>query len=171
MTMSRITLVVPTGALEWAERMLLDDGGAPVSRYATPGMLAEMASARERALRFVRAHAATIAVGPILFHVGGNVQRATPLDKPEYATFAAMDYRFCLLDLLDGDAASTVIQKHYRGWATRRALRARCEAATVIKKHFVGWKARMATAFNPTTTLGAYYALREFRVMVGGPVM
>ena len=108
--MSRITLVVPTGALEWAERMLLDDGGAPVSRYETPGMLAEMASARDRALHFVRAHAATIAVGPTLFHVGGTVQRATSLD--EDATFAAMDYHFCLLGLLDGDAAATVIQKY-----------------------------------------------------------
>ena len=163
--MSRITLVVPKGALEWAERMLLDDGGAPVSRYATPGMQAEIASARERALQFVRVHAETIATGATMFHVGGNVQRAIMVNDDE-CFFAVMGYRFCLLNLLDGDAASTVIQKHYRGWTTRRALRARSDAATVIKKHFAGWKVRMATAFNPTTTLGAYYALREFRVMV-----
>lgn len=166
--MSRITLVVPAGMLDWAERTLLDVSGEYVSRrrYEMP-MLSEMTLARERALQFVRAHAATIAAGPTLFHVGGNVQRATSLRRPINRALGAMDNCFHLRGLLDGDAASTVIQKHYRGWTTRRALRAQSDAATVIKKHFAGWKARMATAFNPTTTLGAYYVLREFRVMVG----
>ena len=39
-------------------------------------------------------------------------------------------------------------------------------AATTIQKHFHGWKVRMSTAFNPRTTLGAYYALREFRALL-----
>ena len=41
----------------------------------------------------------------------------------------------------------------------------RVAAATTIQKHYRGWKARMATTFNPTTTIGAYYALRDFRAM------
>ena len=39
-------------------------------------------------------------------------------------------------------------------------------AATVIQKHYRGWKVRMATTFNPTTAIGAYYALRDFRCLV-----
>ena len=35
-------------------------------------------------------------------------------------------------------------------------------AATTIQKHFRGWRVRMVTAFNPTTPIGAYFALRDF---------
>ena len=38
-------------------------------------------------------------------------------------------------------------------------------AATTIQKHFRGWRVRMATAFNPTTPIGAYFALRDFRAL------
>jgi hypothetical protein len=41
----------------------------------------------------------------------------------------------------------------------------RVAAATTIQKHFRGWQVRMATAFNPATPLGAYYAMRGFREM------
>ena len=39
-------------------------------------------------------------------------------------------------------------------------------AATTIQKHFRGWRVRMATTFNPTTPIGAYFALRDFRALV-----
>jgi hypothetical protein len=41
----------------------------------------------------------------------------------------------------------------------------RVAAATTIQKHFRGWQVRMATAFNPATPIGAYYAMRGFREM------
>jgi hypothetical protein len=159
--MSNITLIVPMGALEWAKRMLHVDA----TFYSTT----EMTSTRIRTLKFVQTHAATIEAGPTLFHVGGNVQRATSVSAvlgPRTASFAVMDTRFCLLGLLDANAASTMIQKYFRGWKTRNALNARVEAAIVIQKHFKGWKTRMEITFNPLTTLGAYYALREFRVII-----
>ena len=39
-------------------------------------------------------------------------------------------------------------------------------AATTIQKHYRGWRARMATAFNPTTSLGRYYAMRDFKALL-----
>ena len=42
----------------------------------------------------------------------------------------------------------------------------RNDAATTIQKHFRGWKVRMATTFNPTTPIGAYFTLRDFRALI-----
>lgn len=152
--MSCITLIVPMGDMEWAERMLSECGGPP-----------DMISAMMRTLNFVRSHVAMIVNGPTLFHVGGNIERAVPI-KLYDETFAIMDNRFGLLNLLDRDEAATMVQKHYRGWRIRTMLEERVLAAIVVQKHFRGWKARMMTAFNPMTRLGAYYVLREFRAMV-----
>ena len=45
----------------------------------------------------------------------------------------------------------------------------RISAATTIQKHYRGWRVRMATAFNPNTTLGAFYVMRDFRQLLERP--
>ena len=173
---AHMTLLVPKGGMEWAEEILqrpdhMSDGGTDMGDT-------EVADTLARTLQLVRAHAAAIAVGPILFHVGGEedgVRRATPLHSTPFRdasigdcgdwSFAQLGDRFFLLDYLK-DAAATVIQKHCRGRQARTALLRRVAAATVVQKHFAGWKVRMATAFNPETRLGAYYAMREFRALI-----
>lgn len=42
----------------------------------------------------------------------------------------------------------------------------RVSAARTIQKCFRGWRVRMKTAFDPRTSLGAYYAMRGFRELV-----
>ena len=161
---THMTLLVPTGGMEWAEGILQ-------RRPDLTGMGdTEVAGTLARTLQFVRAHAAAIAVGPVLFHVGGeegDVRRATPFWDASIGdwSFAHLGAQFFLLGYLK-HAAATVIQKHCRGRQARTALLRRVAAATVIQKHFAGWKVRMATAFNPETRLGAYYAMREFRALI-----
>lgn len=42
------------------------------------------------------------------------------------------------------------------------------EAATVVQRFFRGWRVRMAVRFNPHTAFGAWLERREFR-LIGGP--
>lgn len=42
----------------------------------------------------------------------------------------------------------------------------RVSAATTIQKCFRGWRVRMKTAFDPQTSLGAYYVMRGFDELV-----
>jgi hypothetical protein len=159
---AHMTLLVPKGGMEWAEEILQRPD---LSNVGTGMGMTGVALART--LQLVRAHAAAIAVGPVLFHVGGEedgVRRATPLHIGDCGdwSFAQLGDRFFLLGFLK-DAAATVIQKHCRGRQARTALLRRVAAATVIQKHFAGWKVRMA---NPETRLGAYYAMREFRALI-----
>lgn len=39
----------------------------------------------------------------------------------------------------------------------------RTRAATTIQRFYRGWRVRMRTAFDPRTSIGRFYALREFR--------
>jgi hypothetical protein len=158
-------MLIPKGEMAWYEEVLILNIAMQQNRHVQ--------NILTRTLQLVRASAALITVGPVLFHIGekenGNVLRATPFSKSVVGDtpFFRIGDRWFLLDLLDGEyAAATKIQKVYRGRKARKALFVRNEAATVIQKYYAGWKVRMVTAFNPTTTLGSYYALRLFHAIV-----
>ena len=136
-----LTMIIPKGKSAWAEARLQRDDAVDQDEHRR--------NTRSQALHVIRSYAATMATWSVILQVGGNVQRLVPIHDKSCGTWVHMSNAFT----------------RWSDGRFEKELRKRQDASTMIQKHFRGWRVQMAITFNPTTTLGAYYVLRDFRML------